>query len=143
MTDNTNKPIAWMTLTADGDPGMLFFDKAEALTYCDDVGPVALGEFSQFREQIDALTAERDGLRKSVDAYRHDAFQAQEMARTLKAERDEARAECERLRVGHARYEFVRTLNVPGFKALSDRNLRGEGRFDDLIDAAMQAGGEK
>ena len=30
------EPVAWMTLTDEGDPAMLFFDRAEAVQYCDD-----------------------------------------------------------------------------------------------------------
>jgi hypothetical protein len=36
------------------------------------------------------------------------------------------------------RYEFMRTLNVPEFKDLFNRNISGEGRFDDLVDEAMK-----
>ena len=36
------------------------------------------------------------------------------------------------------RYEFVRTLNVPEFASLSRENIRGKGRFDDLVDEMMK-----
>jgi hypothetical protein len=37
-----------------------------------------------------------------------------------------------------ARYEYMRRLNVPEFTALYKRNIRGEGRFDDLVDIAIK-----
>lgn len=42
----------------------------------------------------------------------------------------------EAYRAGYERYEYIRTLNVPQFAELFTRNLHGEGRFDDLVDAA-------
>lgn len=37
------KPVAWMTLNDDDEPSMVFFDRAEALTYCNlDEGPTPL-----------------------------------------------------------------------------------------------------
>ena len=39
---------------------------------------------------------------------------------------------------GHARYEYVRKLNVRQFQEIFIRNLSGEYHFDDLIDAAIQ-----
>lgn len=41
---------------------------------------------------------------------------------------------------GHARYEYVRKLNVRQFQEIFIRNLSGEYHFDDLIDAAIQEG---
>ena len=35
------------------------------------------------------------------------------------------------------RYRFVRTLSVPQFADLFNRNLQGEGPFDTLVDRAM------
>ena len=42
--------------------------------------------------------------------------------------------ELARLRAVEARYEALRRLNVPQFKALYERNLRGEKQFDALVD---------
>lgn len=39
---------------------------------------------------------------------------------------------------GHARYEFVRKLNVYQFKKIFTMNLTSAVRFDDLIDAAIK-----
>jgi hypothetical protein len=41
-------------------------------------------------------------------------------------------------RKGHDRYEYVRTLNPRQFQELRERNIRGEGRFDDLVDAGIR-----
>ena len=41
---------------------------------------------------------------------------------------------------GHARYEFVRKLNVYQFKKIFTMNLTSAVRFDDLIDAAIKEG---
>jgi len=38
-----------------------------------------------------------------------------------------------------ARYEYVRTLKPEQFKALFNRNIAGEGHFDCLVDAAINA----
>jgi hypothetical protein len=40
---------------------------------------------------------------------------------------------------GAARYEYVRTLSVPQFKALYTANIAGKGSFDELVDAAIEA----
>jgi len=40
----------------------------------------------------------------------------------------------EKYRQGHNRYEKLRRLNVTQFQRLYQRNIRGEGRFDDLVD---------
>lgn len=37
------------------------------------------------------------------------------------------------------RYEFVRTLRPYEFQRITDLNLAGKGRFDDLVDEAMKA----
>jgi hypothetical protein len=44
----------------------------------------------------------------------------------------------EELELAHARYEYLRTLNPQQFKSLYERNIKGEGRFDDLVDADRQ-----
>jgi hypothetical protein len=41
----------------------------------------------------------------------------------------------EELELAHERHEYLRTLNPLQFAALHERNIRGEGRFDDLVDA--------
>lgn len=38
---------------------------------------------------------------------------------------------------GYLRYEFIRKLNPMCFAELYQRNINGEGAFDDLIDAEM------
>ena len=43
--------------------------------------------------------------------------------------------------IGHARYEYVRTLNPRQFAALFDEALHGD-RFDDLVDRYRDAGGQ-
>ena len=47
------------------------------------------------------------------------------------------------LRKGHERYELIRTLNPHQFKELCERNIRGDGHFDDLVDAAIIARRER
>lgn len=42
--------------------------------------------------------------------------------------------ELDTARVGAARYEKLRKLNAQQFQELYQRNIRGEGRFDDLVD---------
>jgi DNA repair exonuclease SbcCD ATPase subunit len=49
----------------------------------------------------------------------------------------QAKADAESNRRAHARYEHVRRLNVRQFADLFERNLHGEGAFDDLVDAAL------
>jgi hypothetical protein len=44
----------------------------------------------------------------------------------------------EELELAHARYAYLRTLNPRQFKSLYERNIKGEGRFDDLVDADRQ-----
>lgn len=39
---------------------------------------------------------------------------------------------------GAARYEFVRTLHAHEFQIIIDKNIAGEGKFDDLVDEAMK-----
>lgn len=41
------------------------------------------------------------------------------------------------LEKAHARYEHVRRLNPHQFRELWERNLRGEGPFDALVDSAI------
>ncbi len=36
--------------------------------------------------------------------------------------------------IAFLRYEYVRKLNPQQFAELHERNVRGEGRFDDLVD---------
>jgi hypothetical protein len=53
--------------------------------------------------------------------------------------REEAlRAEVERYRKGHERYEYLRTLAPVYYSDLWSRNINGEGSFDDLVDAAIK-----
>ena len=40
---------------------------------------------------------------------------------------------------GAARYEYVRRMTVPQFKALYMANIAGKGSFDGLVDAAIEA----
>lgn len=42
------------------------------------------------------------------------------------------------LEKAHARYEYVRTLNVPQFRALLIDNLHFNVPFDDLVDNAIK-----
>lgn len=49
------------------------------------------------------------------------------------------RDENERLRIGNARYEYVRTLAPYFYAQLWERALRGEGKFDDLVDEGRRA----
>lgn len=48
------EPVAWMTVNDDGDPAMLFFDYAEAMSYCGD-GEVPIELFSA--DQLAAAVA--------------------------------------------------------------------------------------
>ena len=41
-------------------------------------------------------------------------------------------------RLAERRYEFVRKLNPRSFAELYERNIRGEGQFDYLVDNAMK-----
>lgn len=41
------------------------------------------------------------------------------------------------LKKAHARYEHVRRLNPHQFRELWERNLRGDGPFDALVDSAI------
>lgn len=45
-----------------------------------------------------------------------------------------------RLQLYHARYEYVRRLNTRQFAELYQRNIRGEGAFDDLVDRLIKEG---
>ena len=44
----------------------------------------------------------------------------------------------EQLKRDAARYNYVRTMNPREFSALWEVNLRGEQRFDDLVDARIR-----
>jgi hypothetical protein len=44
----------------------------------------------------------------------------------------------EQLKRDAARYNYVRTMNPREFSALWEVNLRGEQRFDDLVDARIK-----
>lgn len=46
--------------------------------------------------------------------------------------------EVEEMRLNAARYRYLRTLNPREFAALWEINLRGEHRFDELIDARIK-----
>jgi hypothetical protein len=48
----------------------------------------------------------------------------------------------EEARAAQRRYEFIRKMNVPQFADLYRRNISGEGRFDDLVDAAIRGKSE-
>ncbi|MBX3288346.1 MAG: hypothetical protein KF855_03280 [Acidobacteria bacterium] len=37
-------------------------------------------------------------------------------------------------RIGYERYEYLRTLTPRQFAELCERNIKGEGTFDDLVD---------
>jgi hypothetical protein len=43
------------------------------------------------------------------------------------------------LLVGDARYEYLRRLTPRQFAELHERNIKGEGRFDELVDGAISA----
>jgi hypothetical protein len=44
--------------------------------------------------------------------------------------------------IGHARYEYIRTLNPRKFSALYNEALMGVYQFDDLVDRYRDAGGQ-
>lgn len=54
--------------------------------------------------------------------------------RMIAARVERVQQETIELRKDAERYRYVRRLNVTQFKTLFDRNLFGEGRFDDLVD---------
>lgn len=70
--------------------------------------------------------------------YPHDQFDRflaiSHKADRLAAEVLRLRAERDAMEKGHARYEFIRTLAPVYYAQLWNRNIRGEGPFDELVD---------
>ena len=99
--------------------------------------PHALNLVKRLREDADK-SAFKDS-NSNVDAAhiwkttRGDGTEQQ--ARIEQLERELATA-----KIGHARYEFVRKLNIPEFSNFYDSNICFGTPFDELIDAAIQEG---
>ena len=118
------------------------------------------GLVSDFIRQIDAATAELADLKQRLlpqyvgraeRAERdRDAAQVAAVAaeRDARHERDvmleqliEARSATAETAIGHARYEYLRTLNPRKFAALYNEALMGVHQFDDLVDRYRDAEG--
>ena len=101
------------------------------------------GLVSNFIRQIDAQDAELADLKQRL--------LPQFQGRTQKAEHERdalleqliaARSATGETAIGHARYEYLRTLNPRKFAALYNEALMGVHQFDDLVDRYRDAGGE-
>ena len=79
--------------------------------------------------------AEVTMLRLDGDA---DVVVAAFFARQLERELIAAQSATAEAAIGHARYEYLRTLNPREFAALYDEALHGD-RFDDLVDRYRDA----
>ena len=99
------------------------------------------GLVSNFIRQIDAQDAELADLKQRL--------LPQFAGRTQKAEHErdalleqliEARSATGETAIGHARYEYLRTLNPRKFAALYNEALMGVYQFDDLVDRYRDAG---
>jgi hypothetical protein len=76
-----------------------------------------------------------DSMAPAQDTAELAPQQADPAALPVEAERD-APVESH---LAHARYEYVRKLSPRQFTELWTRNINGEGAFDDLVDAAIDA----
>ena len=106
-------------------------DLREWLTAKIDGGEETRGEdslISHFINQIDALDAQIRQLSQPKTIAEWQAAKA-----PLSATEETA--------IGHARYEYLRTLNPRKFAALYNEALMGVHQFDDLVDRYRDAGG--
>jgi multidrug resistance efflux pump len=77
---------------------------------------------------------QRDALIKKLVAASNRIEELEMTVSELRALDNEAQHGADELTRSAARYEKVRRMNVHEFKELYDRNLRGEGAFDELVD---------
>ena len=127
-------------------------DLREWLTAKIDGGEEMRGEdglVSDFICQIDAATAELADLKQRLlPQYIGRAERAEKERQMAVVERDamleqliEARSATEETAIGHARYEYLRTLNPREFAALYNEALHGTAdNFDDLVDRRRMKG---
>ena len=115
------------------------------------------GLISNFIRQIDAQDAELADIKQRLlpqyvgraeraerdrDAAQVAAVAAERDARFAKHEQlIEARSATGETAIGHARYEYLRTLNPRKFAALYNEALMGVHQFDDLVDRYRDAEG--
>ena len=111
------------------------------------------GLVSDFIRQIDAATAELADLKQRLlPQYIGRAERAQRERQMISHERDSlleklraatsmpcAPSATEETAIGHARYEYLRTLNPRKFAALYNEALMGVHQFDDLVDRYRDA----
>lgn len=87
--------------------------------------------------RTDAATVRMERLDGDIDEVVSADF-----ARTLERELIEARSATGETAIGHARYEYVRTLSPRQFADLYDEALHGD-RFDHLVDRYRDARGRR
>ena len=117
-------------------------DLREWLTDRIDGGEEMRGEdglVSDFIRQIDAQDAELADIKQRLLPQFAGRTQRAEHERDAMLEQlIAARSATEETAIGHARYEYIRTLNPRQFAALYDEALHGD-RFDDLVDRYREA----
>lgn len=92
-----------------------------------DHGKRMLPEFIEYLRQLHADSEALKEARETVGKLHLRLAGRANQYRKLAEELDTAR-------VGAARYEKLRKLNAQQFQELYQRDIRGEGRFDDLVD---------
>ena len=100
------------------------------------------GLVSDFIRQIDAATAELADLKQRLlPQFQGRAQRAEHERDALLEQLIEARSATEETAIGHARYEYLRTLNPREFAALYNEALHGTAdNFDDLVDRRRMKG---
>lgn len=92
-----------------------------------DNGKRMLTEFVEYLRELktnsDQIGELQEALRTCHLKMAHRALQFRKQLEQLKE-----------ARIGEARYEKLRKLNAQQFAELYQRNIKGEGRFDDLVD---------
>ena len=92
--------------------------------------------YSPQAAQVESATTDLDEFVRVARTFSDEHYQ-----NALVAELRRAYHAQEEAVIGHARYEYIRTLNPREFAALYDDALADE-RFDDLVDRYRDAGGK-
>jgi hypothetical protein len=91
--------------------------------------------YSPQAAQVESATTDLDEFVRVARTFSDEHYQnalVAELRRVYRAQEETV--------IGHARYEYLRTLNPREFAALYDDALHGD-RFDDLVDRYRDAGG--
>jgi hypothetical protein len=93
--------------------------------------------YKDHKDRIEQLERELAEYKKGSDEAIACQLRAGNKIFRLNGDIDSLRVELEEAQKGHARYEYMRKITPQEFKARWLENLKGNVRFDDLVDAAI------